>query len=356
MRFCSRGITVGESGAMSEKLRIGVLGLTHDHVWSEAAAAAECQSAELVAAADPNEPLTGRFTETYGCPVYEDATSLLENEKLDAAYVFGSNLEGSQMAIEAMERGLHILIEKPLAANLEDANQMLIAARKNNVQLVVNWPFTWWPQLQRAIKLVEDGSIGTLRSVTYRAAHCGPEALGCSEYFCDWLFDERRNGGGAMKDYCCYGAVLAAALMGLPESVVGMAGGQVKDFLSVEDSGIIAMKYSQGMATATASWTQIGNLTSYATAIYGSKGTLFAEPGDKGKLYLATKDDPEGSEVSVPKPELGMRDSAHNFVEVVTGQRDPFILSRDDYSRDAQEILEAGIRSANLGERIKLPL
>ena len=93
--------------------------------------------AELVAAADPNEPLTGRFTETYGCPVYEDAASLLENEKLDAAYVFGSNLEGSHMAIEAMERGLHILIEKPLAANLDDANQMLVAARKNNVQLLL---------------------------------------------------------------------------------------------------------------------------------------------------------------------------------------------------------------------------
>ncbi|MCH2613364.1 MAG: Gfo/Idh/MocA family oxidoreductase, partial [Opitutales bacterium] len=80
---------------MSEKLRIGVLGLTHDHVWAEVAAASECQSAELVAAADPNAPLTERFTETYGCRVYEDATSLLENEQLDAAYVFGSNLEGS---------------------------------------------------------------------------------------------------------------------------------------------------------------------------------------------------------------------------------------------------------------------
>tara|TARA_A100001037_G_C15081767_1_gene604639 strand:+ start:192 stop:1223 length:1032 start_codon:yes stop_codon:yes gene_type:complete len=340
---------------MSEKLRIGVLGLTHDHVWAEVAAASECQSAELVAAADPNEPLTERFTETYGCRVYEDATSLLKNEKLDAAYVFGSNLEGSHMAIEAMELGLHILIEKPLAANLDDANQMLVAARTNNVQLVVNWPFTWWPQLQHAVKLVEDGKIGNLHSVTYRAAHCGPEALGCSEYFCDWLFDERRNGAGAMMDYCCYGAVLAVALMGMPESVVGMAGGKAKDFLSVEDSGIIAMKYPQGLATATASWTQIGNLTSYDTAIYGSEGTLFAEPGDSGKLYLATNDDPNGSEVSIPKPELGMRDSAHNFVEVVTGQRDPFILSRDDYSRDAQEILEAGIRSAKLAEQIKLP-
>ena len=170
---------------------------------------------ELVAAADPNG-LRGRFTETYGCPVYKESTSLLENERLDAAYIFGSNLEGSHMAIEAMGAGLHILIEKPLAANLDDANHMVVAARKNNVQLVVNWLFTWWPQLQQAIKMVEDGSIGILRAslIGPPIAVQSPQAL---EYFCDWLFDERRNGAGAMMDYCCYGAVLAAALMGMPD-------------------------------------------------------------------------------------------------------------------------------------------
>ena len=52
-----------------------------------------------------------------------------------------------------------------------------------------------------------------------------------------------------MMDYCCYGAVLAAALMGMPNQSLE-AGGRAK-FLSVEDSGIIAMKYAQGMATAT---------------------------------------------------------------------------------------------------------
>jgi len=341
---------------MSDTLRIGVLGLTHDHIWGEAEAVAACSEARLVAAADPNAPLTTRFAEQFGCPIYASADALLGSESLDAVYVFGSNREGAELAIQAMERGLHVVIEKPLAADLDGANRMLATAGENGVHLLVNWPFSWWPQLQTALGMALAGDLGDIIGVTYRAAHAGPAELGCSEYFCDWLYDAQRNGAGAMMDYCCYGSVLAAALMGMPESVVGMAGGQVKGHLSVEDSGMIAMKYPQGMATATASWTQIGNLTSYTTAIYGTKGTLLVEPKGDGKLYWATQDRPDGEEVAVPEPEPWLRNSAEHLVEVVKRGAEPWLLCRDTFSRDAQEILEAGIRSAKSGQQVDLPL
>jgi predicted dehydrogenase len=341
---------------MSDKLRIGVLGLTHDHVWSESDAIVACEETELVAAADPNGPLTARFAEQYACPVYSTSDELLESETLDAVYVYGNNFEGAALSIQAMNRGLHALIEKPLAANLEDANRMVAAARENGVRLLVNWPFTWWPQLQKALEMAKAGELGEIIGVNYRAAHCGPEELGCSKYFCDWLFDEKLNGAGAMMDYCCYGSVLAALLMGMPESVTGIEGGQVKDFLSVEDSGVIAMKYPRGISVASASWTQVGNLTSYATVIYGEKGTLVVDPKGDGKLYLATKDNPNGVEVSVPASDISLKDSAHHLAAVVKNGQEPWLLCRDEFSRDAQEILEAGIRSAKTGQQVVLPL
>lgn len=341
---------------MSDTLKIGVLGLSHDHIWGEAEAVVACDEIELVAAADPIDALTGRFTETYGCPVYESVDALLDNEVLDAVYVYGSNFDGAAYAIQAIERDLHVMIEKPLAANLEDADRMVALAQERGVKLVVNWPIAWWPPLQTALQMAFEGELGDIRGVTYRAAHCGPEELGCSEYFCDWLFDAELNGGGAMMDYCCYGAVLAAALMGMPDSVTGIAGGKVKDFLSVEDSGMITMKYPRGIAMATASWTQIGNLTSYQTAIYGSEGTLLVEPYGDGKLYWATKDNPDGSKVKVPKPEGWLRDSARHFAEVVKRGVEPHLLCRPCFARDAQEILEAGMRSAKSGQSVSLPL
>ena len=341
---------------MSDTLRVGVLGLTHDHIWGEAEALAKCEETNIVAAADPNTPLTTRFAEQFGCPTYASADALLESESLDAVYVFGSNREGAELAVEALKRGLHVVVEKPMAADLDGANRMVAAAKESGAQLIVNWPFSWWPQLQKALDLALSGEIGEVISVTYRSAHAGPAELGCSEYFCDWLYDAHRNGAGAMMDYCCYGSVLAAALMGVPESVVGMRGGQVKTHLSVEDSGMIAMKYAKGMATATASWTQIGDMTSYYTGIYGTKGTLWVEPYGDGKLYWATNDNKMGEVVEVPAAPEWLTNSATHLAEVAKRGREPWLLNQGGFSRDAQEILEAGIRSAKSGEQVALPL
>lgn len=65
---------------MHSPLRIGVLGLSHDHAWDNLPALAAHADATIVAAADPNEPLTTRAAEDYGCKTYESPTELLANE------------------------------------------------------------------------------------------------------------------------------------------------------------------------------------------------------------------------------------------------------------------------------------
>ncbi|MBC9889007.1 MAG: Gfo/Idh/MocA family oxidoreductase [Opitutae bacterium] len=341
---------------MSETLKIGALGLIHDHVWSNLAALANCDGAELVAASDSNEPLTARVSREYCCRTYATHEELLDSEQLDAVYVFSSNTEGAELAIRSMERNLHVLSEKPMSARLGQADRMLAAAAKNGVKLVINWPFAWWPQLQAALTMAKDGAIGKLWGDKYRAAHAGPKELGCSEYFCNWLFDRELNGGGAMLDYCGYGCLLSAAMLGQPEKVTGIMGGQIKDSLAVEDNAVIAMTYGFGIATAEASWTQIGKLTSYTTAIYGTEGTLRVEPRPEGKLYLATENDPAGREISLPGQEPRLRDSATHFVSVARDGAEPWLLCQPDLSRNAQEIMEAGMKSSMQERHILLPL
>lgn len=341
---------------MNSPLKIGILGLIHDHVWGNLAALANCKDADPVAASDPNEPLTARVSDEYGCKTYGSHEELLDSEQLDAVYVFSSNAEGAELAIQSMERKLHVLSEKPMAANLAQADRMLAAAEKNEVKLVINWPFAWWPQLQVALTMAKDGAIGKLWGVKYRAAHAGPEELGCSPYFCNWLFDRELNGAGALLDYCGYGCLLSAAMLGRPEKVTGITGGQIKDTLEVEDNALIAMTYPFGIATAEASWTQIGKLTSYTTAIYGTEGTLLVEPRPKGKLFLATTDDPTGSEITLPDQKPHLHDSASQFVAVVRNEVEPWLLCQPHLSRNAQEIMEAGLKSSQQGKHISLPL
>ena len=114
---------------MSNKLRIGVLGMTHDHVWGNLADLKKSPLGELVAAADPNEELRTKVQNEYGCPqVFESYEDMLEEVELDAVYIFADNASGAELAILAATNGLHVLTEKPMAANLDGADRMLAAA------------------------------------------------------------------------------------------------------------------------------------------------------------------------------------------------------------------------------------
>ncbi|MEZ4664605.1 MAG: Gfo/Idh/MocA family oxidoreductase [Caldilineaceae bacterium] len=342
---------------MTNKLRIGVLGMTHDHVWGNLRDLAASPLAELVAAADINSELLEKVQADFGCPqVFDYYEEMLDEVALDAVYIFGDNATGSELAIRAAERGLHILLEKPMASNLNGAVRMLSAVRKAGVELLVNWPFAWWPQLQKAMQMAQAGEIGQLFSVKYRSAHAGPKELGCTPYFYDWLYDAELNGAGALMDYCCYGAALARYLLGMPSRVTGVVGQLQKDYTTVDDNAVIVMQSAHSIAISEASWTQIGHLTSYTTMIYGSEGTLVAEPGANGRLLLANREREDGIEVDVPALPPEMKNASAHFLDCIINKKPITGLCTARIGRDAQEILEAGLLSAEQGAAVSLPL
>ena len=333
---------------MSEEspLRVGVLGLHHDHIWSNLEELSGLDDGQLVAAADPNQPLLDRVKNEHGCTVYSDYREMLDQESLDAVYVFVSNREGAKLCVDAARRGLHVMVEKPMAADLAGAEAMLEEATTNQVRLMVNWPFVWWAQLQHAINLARSGEIGRIWQVKYRAAHQGPAEVGCTEYFCNWLYDEHLNGGGALMDYCCYGSVLASVLLGKPEAVSGLEGNLCKKELSVEDNAMLVLRYPEAIATTEASWTQVGKLTAYVTAIYGETGTLLVEPRDEGGLLKATNECQEGEPIHAPELPPHLRSASAHFIWAIRTGGEFHPLCDPIHGRDAQAILEAGRKAA----------
>lgn len=331
---------------MSKKYRIGVLGMTHDHIWDNLPDVRSHDATELVAAADPHGALLERVSDEYDCKTYSNYVAMLDAEQLDAVYIYSDNAAGVELTEMAAERGLSAVVEKPMASSLAGAERMLQALSKAGTRLMVNWPFAWWPQLQHAIALTEAGEIGDVWQVKYRAAHAGPRELGCSEFFCDWLFDPERNGpGGAYMDYCCYGALLARALMGLPDDVFAQAGRLVKTECPVEDNAILVMNYANGMAVSEGSWSQVGKLTAYATVIYGTTGTMMLEPRAGGRLYVADDMSPDGRVVAVPDPPESMRSATAHFISGLSSGEPFWTLCDETVCRDTQQILELGAES-----------
>ena len=206
---------------------------------------------------------------------------------------------------------------------------------------MINWPFTWWPQLRHGIAMAQAGELGQLWQVKYRAAHQGPVELGCSRQFCEWLYDEELNGGGALMDYCCYGAILADVLLGKPESISGTKiRTGLKPDLSLEDNAILVLRYANALATTEASWTQI---TSYGTTLYGSEGTLFIEPDHDGRILHATAENPEGVSLEIPSQPGHLDNSATHFLSAINDPDFPLHpLAEARHALGAQWILEQG--------------
>ncbi len=334
--------------------RVGIIGLSHDHIWDVLPDLAGNEDIELVAAASAQLPLLERIKKEYDAAIYPDAQEMAAGEKLDAVLIYGNNRAGAEEGVKALKRGWHVLIEKPMAADLAGADELLKAFDESDKRLMVNWPIAWWPQLNHAIAMAQAGDIGEVWQVRYRAAHQGPKEMGASEYFCDWLYDPNRNGGGALLDYCCYGAILSRVLLGRPHGITAVAGNLVKRDLDAEDNAVMLMQYPQAMGIAEASWTQIGKLTSYNTVIYGSEGTLFVEP-EEGRLLHATDKHPSGEEVTVPAPYPQFLNPTTHFLWGIESGEDFHPLCQPANCRDAQEILEAGTEAAAKGARVDLP-
>lgn len=340
---------------MTTRFKVAVLGLQHDHVWTHLDELHDRKDVELVAAADPQLPLLNKCRERFrGCVTHTDFDALLEQIDADAAYVYGSNRESALMAVAALEKGLHVMVEKPMASTLGEAERMLRTARSMEKRLMVNWPFAWWPALQKALRMAREGAIGRIWQVKYRAAHEGPRAFGCSEYFCQWLEDENLNGAGALMDYACYGCALACDLLGMPQKVLGLQQNLCHSELSVDDNAILLLSYPDATAISEASWSQIGLLTSYVTTLYGEKGTLVAAPGPEGRLIHADAETPTGRDVPMEVPPLHLRNATAHFLwGITTGE--PFMsLVSSEVGRDTQAILEAGIGAAKIGAEVKI--
>ncbi len=340
---------------MSKQLNIGVIGLTHDHIWDNLPWLAHAKGARLVAAAEPNDTLRRRVAREYGCAAHADFKTMLKRETLDAVLIYGDNRGGAVAGVEALRRGLHVLIEKPMAADLAGADALLRAAHRAQRRLMINWPIAWWPALQHALAMARDGKIGHVWQTRYRAAHNGPREMGASRFFCDWLYDPQRNGGGALIDYCCYGAALARVVLGRPHSVLAVAGRLCKRDLATEDNAVLLMRYPNALAIAEASWTQVDKMTAYFTVIYGEQGTLLVEPGERGRLLHATPEHPGGRPVRVPRVPEHQRHAVAHFVWALQTGDGFHPLCSAEAGHDAQAILSAGARSAKSGREIKLP-
>jgi phthalate 4,5-cis-dihydrodiol dehydrogenase len=132
----------------------------------------------LSAAADIDRGQLEKFRSEFQGETYQSAQALCDNPHVDVVYIATPNQFHIEHALAALEKGKHVLVEKPMTLTLDDANVMIQAAERHGVQLMVNVKHSFDPHIRQIREIVQSGELGRLRMLHYW-------------YFADWLYRPR---------------------------------------------------------------------------------------------------------------------------------------------------------------------
>lgn len=214
-------------------------------------------NAELVAFADPVLERAEQMAEKYGGKAYASYEELLKNEKVDAVSVCTPNYLHAPMSIAAANYGAHVLVEKPMATSEEEGLQMIEAARKSGVYLMVGHNQRLMPPHVKAKEILDSGKLGKV--LTFRTAfgHPGPEGWSVDGKG-SWFFRKGEASMGAMGDLGVHKSDFIRYLLGDEVSeVAGFIGTIHKEGTDVDDNATCLLRMKSGaIGTLVASWTQ----------------------------------------------------------------------------------------------------
>jgi predicted dehydrogenase len=262
-------------------IRLAVAGMTHGHI-SFILGRPDKGDFELVGVCDSNKELTQRLSDRYKFSpdlIYHNLEQMLDKVKPEAVVAFGSIYDHLAVVEACAPRGIHVMVEKPLAVNMKHAKRMSEMAEKHHIFLLTNYETSWYPTTHKSIRMVQqDNFVGNLRKVVFHHGHEGPKEIGCEQVFLDWLTDPVLNGGGALVDFGCYGANLMTALTNGEKALeVTAVTRQFKPdiYPKVDDEATIIVSYPESQCIIQASWNwPFGRKD---MEIYGETGYVFAE-------------------------------------------------------------------------------
>ncbi len=141
---------------------VGVMGKNHVRTYSQ------IQKADLVAISDTRKTLVEGMAEEFGCRAYEDFRVMLDKEKPELVSVCVPTSAHFSVAKECLERGIHVLLEKPIAMNEEEARALLELADRCKVQLLVGHIERFNPAIQKLKTMLKKGDLGRITNIMAR--------------------------------------------------------------------------------------------------------------------------------------------------------------------------------------------
>lgn len=201
----------------------------------------EVAGAELAAVCDVDMSKAKLIGEKFGVPYYQDIGDLLETENVDAVSILTESGNHARDSIRVASYGKHIIVEKPMALTLSDADEMIRECDKNGVRLFVVKQNRFNLPIRKLREALDAGRFGKLIMGTVRVRWCRPQAYyDQAKWRGTWLMD-----GGVLTNQASHHVDLLTWMMGDVESVFAKGMTALAD-IEAEDTAVVILKFKSG--------------------------------------------------------------------------------------------------------------
>ncbi|WP_110111963.1 Gfo/Idh/MocA family oxidoreductase [Bacillus sp. CGMCC 1.16541] len=316
------------------RLKVGVIGCGSIAQYRHLPEYKANKNVEIVAVCDLNEARVNEIAEQYEAKAYTSYEELLASGEVDVVSVCTPNYLHAPISIAALEAGIHVLCEKPMATSQEEADAMIEAAKKSGKKLMIAHNQRFVSSHQKARQLIESGEIGKLYSFRTAFGHPGPEGWSVDGKD-SWFFRKEQAFIGAMGDLGVHKTDLLRYLLGEEITEVGaFVETSAKDFADVDDNAVCVLKTESGIVgTLAASWAYTAKEDN-STIIYGEKAILRLEDHPTYSLVVqyATGEVVNYELGKIQSNDEGGQSSSqvvNHFVESVLTGKEPLITGEE---------------------------
>jgi len=259
-------------------LKIGIIGAGTVVRVRHLPETASYPGAEVGAICDVVESRAREMAEKYHCKAYTDYHDLVNDPELDAVIVAATNTTHAEMTIAALKAGKHVMCEKPMATNLEDARAMIAAAHEAGKQLMIAHNQRLEPANVKAREILQSGRLGKVLTFTSTFGHPGSEdwAIDGAK---TWFYKKSITGLGVLGDLAIHKLDLVRWLLDDNYTeAIGFMDTLSKTYpngelIDVEDNALCLLRTEKGaMGTMIASWSY--QKEDNSTMIYCQKGVI----------------------------------------------------------------------------------
>ena len=284
----------------------------------------------LVAVADSCEARVRAETDRSGATGYGDGPTLVGNEKLDVLFVCTPPMEHAQSVVTALDAGVHVFVEKPLARTLEDAELILDAVRRSGLVCAVGYQWRAIDFLPRLREALVDQEIALVVSNSFAPTRARP-----------WFFDVA-EGGGILLELATHDIDLQRAICGEVQSVqaassrvpLAQTGNSER---RIENAMTLILHFEGGgLGVANVAWTADGTPAVYTLDIEGSEASLHVDLDPLFRLAGTARGQALSAEVEVDP----WQHNVARFLEAVRAEAPDTVCSTP---HDAAQTLRAAL-------------